>query len=311
MPSVISVRRAIGDDLPAILDVLRLALGEPAGLERTRHLWEWKHLDNPFGTSIVLLAEEGGDLAGVRAFMRWELTDPAGHRIRCVRAVDTATHPDHQRKGIFTTLTMAAVEEAAADGVDLIFNTPNPQSGAGYLKMGWSEVGGIPVSIGPSPRMLLPGRRPRPELVDAHEGPPPTMPVDRDALGMRTPRSPEYLVWRYGSHPTAVYRSVSAGDSAVIMRQNLRRGRDELVVSDLLGPRPAAVLREARRRSRADYMVGSFPAGSPERTAGVLAGLLPAPGLRALTLFARPLTDIGPVTDIAAWDIGLGDLELL
>jgi len=30
-----------------------------------------------------------------------------------------------------------------------------------------------------------------------------------------------------------------------------------------------------------------------------------------MTLVARPLADIGPVTDLAAWDLTIGDLELL
>ncbi len=33
------------------------------------------------------------------------------------------------------------------DGVDVVFNTPNDQSRPGYLKMGWSEVGRVPVAV--------------------------------------------------------------------------------------------------------------------------------------------------------------------
>jgi hypothetical protein len=39
--------------------------------------------------------------------------------------------------------------------------------------------------------------------------------------------------------------------------------------------------------------------------------LIPVPRVQAMQLVARPLVDIGPVTDIDAWDLTLGDLELL
>ena len=61
--------------------------------------------------------------------------------------MDTATHPDFQGKGIFTTLTLGAIPDLRDDGVDLVFNTPNDKSRPGYLKMGWSEVGRVPVGI--------------------------------------------------------------------------------------------------------------------------------------------------------------------
>lgn len=306
--SEISVRAMRSEELPEVLAVLREALGEPPGLERTEALWNWKHVANPFGRSIVLVARSGDRLAGVRAFMRWQLRTPQGETVHCVRAVDTATHPDFHRRGIFRTLTESAVEEAEAEGVHLIFNTPNARSGAGYLKMGWSEVGGIPVMVAPSLRLLGGGDAKGP-LIDAPAGPPVRTPADRPPRGLRTPRSTEYLAWRFGSHPSASYRSVEADGSAVVLRENTRSGRPELVVSEMAGEGEA--LRQARRRSRAAYLVGSFPPGTPERTAALRAGMLPVPRFRAMQLVVRPLVDIGPVTDLSSWDLTLGDLELL
>ena len=67
---------------------------------------------------------------------------PAGRStLRAVRAVDTATHPDHQGRGLFTALTLHALEACRAEGVAFVFNTPNDVSRPGYLKMGWREVG--------------------------------------------------------------------------------------------------------------------------------------------------------------------------
>ena len=80
---------------------------------------------------------------------------PRASTLRAVRAVDTATHPDHQGKGIFTKLTLGAIPDLRDDGVDAIFNTPNDKSRPGYLKMGWSQVGRVPVGVRvASPRSL-------------------------------------------------------------------------------------------------------------------------------------------------------------
>jgi GNAT superfamily N-acetyltransferase len=306
----ISIRPMDDGDLPAVLDVLRLALGEPPGLRRTPDLWKWKHLNNPFGKSIVLLAEADGELAGVRAFMRWELLTPQDQTVRCVRAVDTATHPAFHRRGIFRTLTESAIEEARADGVHLIFNTPNDRSGAGYLKMGWSPVGPIRVMVSPSIKLLSRGHGDGP-LIEAPAGPPATYLPDRPPLGLRTPRSLEYMAWRFGEHPTARYRSVEGAGSAVVLRENVRFQRPELVVSEILGEQGEIPLRTARRRSRAAHLVGSFGRHTPELRAAMRAGMVPVPWVRAMQLVARPLVDMGPVTDISAWDLTLGDLELL
>ena len=155
MADPVVVRPFEDADLAGVLDLLRSSLGESAVLERTPELFAWKHLDNPFGRSLLLVAEDEArpdrPIVGLRAFMRWELVTPGGDRVRCVRAVDTATHPEYQRRGIFRRLTLSAVEQAEADGVDMVFNTPNPKSGAGYLSMGWQEVGPIGV-------LAMPGR---------------------------------------------------------------------------------------------------------------------------------------------------------
>ena len=84
--------------------------------------------------------------------MRWRLTTPGGGELSCVRAVDTAVHPDFQRRGLFRSLNEAAIEIARDDGVDLVFNTPNAQSRPGYLKQGWRDVGPIGVMIRPGLR---------------------------------------------------------------------------------------------------------------------------------------------------------------
>ena len=141
--TALQIRPYVAEDEPAVLELLVGALGEGPSGQRTSDFFRWKHLENPFGESLLLVAELGGEIVGLRAFLRWGFT--LGDRsLRAVRAVDTATRQDQRGKGIFSTLTKAALAELRTD-TDLVFNTPNGSSRPGYLKMGWQEVGRVPV----------------------------------------------------------------------------------------------------------------------------------------------------------------------
>lgn len=314
------IREATDSDQDGILETLRLALGETPLLRRTPALWEWKHLANPFGGSIVMIAEEGGVVAGVRALMRWDLATPTGNLVRCVRPVDTATHPAFTRRGIFRELTMTALEVARARDIDLVFNTPNQKSAPGYLDMGWQHVGWVGAQVrirlgvseqpsptaAPSIEHLAPGLVPAGPVGDRVELRPP--------LGMRTPRTPDYLTWRFARHPTASYGWLETEDrrGGLVARASTRGSRTELVVSDLLGRSDPALIRELARLSRARYLAGWFSPGSPERSIATRGGLLPVPGLKTLRLVALPLDalEANPL-DLESWDICTSDLELL
>jgi len=185
-------REAVADDVHPILAVLKASLGETPLLRRTPELWSWKHEVNPFGPSIVLVATSGERVVGVRALMRWRLTTPRGGIIECVRPVDTATHPEFERQGIFRRLTMEGLEVARDRGIDLVFNTPNPKSGAGYLSMGWREVGDIGVLVRPRVGSAVVGSAQHvPSLGEVVPVSKPFQPIDvpdRPARGLRTCR---------------------------------------------------------------------------------------------------------------------------
>jgi GNAT superfamily N-acetyltransferase len=317
MESSPTIRPYQTGDLAGVLGVLKAALGESPILQRTPALWAWKHEQNPFGPSLILVAEVEGRLAGVRAMMRWELGLPDGGVLRCLRAVDTATHPDFERRGIFRKLTTEVVDWARQDQVDLIFNTPNDRSGAGYLTMGWQLVGTTGVMIRP---LLRPGAKadpnsppdpadffqPVPAPYTPDENPP------RPSPGLRTPRSGAYLSWRFSGHPFVRYRAISTENATVVARGNVRNGRKEVVVSDILGRADRHAVSAMARRARGAYMAGWFSPGSPERRAALLAGMMPVPGVRSLTLVARPLRELPiDVFSLANWDLALSDLELL
>jgi hypothetical protein len=248
--------------------------------------------------------------------MRWDLITPEGHVVRCARPVDTATHPDFERRGVFRALTNEAISRAREQQIDLIFNTPNAKSGAGYLSMGWREVGWIGVMARPHLGRAAPLPVDRvPDLDLVAPGVEKFAPIDRPdrpPRGLRTPRHVEYQEWRFAGHPTVRYGMVPDGDGAGVVRAGARRGRTELVLSDLLGGAGSKAVSAAARINRAAYLAGFFSAGSPERAEAVKAGMIKVPRLKALHLVAMPLAELD--TDpfaLASWDIATSDLELL
>lgn len=314
MTETFTTRKMERDDVDEVLELLRVSLGEPPLLERTPELFAWKHFDNPFGESISMVATAADAIVGLRSFMRWQLQTPSGAMVRCARAVDTATHPAFLRRGTFRRLTEEAVEVAQSRAIDLIFNTPNTKSGSGYLSMGWTEVGSIGVMMRPTRHFLnVRGRHDTAGLPDAIE---PAhwqrIPLSRAALGLRTPRTETYLNWRFGSHPTARYYKVATESGQAVVRPNMRRGRNELLISDLFGRDTHRAIRRAAKATNARYIATWFSQGTPERAAARRAGLVPMPGVTALTLMARPLRELDiDATSMSSWDLALSDLELL
>jgi GNAT superfamily N-acetyltransferase len=328
--STVNIRPFALEDETAVLELLTRTLGGgPAG-RRPPDLFRWKHLDNPFGPSFMLLAEADDRVVGLRAFMRWRFA-AAGRQVTAVRAVDTATHPDYQGLGVFTRLTRAALE--ALDGqVDLVFNTPNGASRPGYLKLGWSEVGQVPVAIRVRRpvRFALGLRRPTGRL--------PAMPavtaepaasvlrhgddienllaeVRPDERRLHTPKDLRYLRWRYGAAPLLGYAGVVEEEAGrlrglAIFRVRPRGALWESTIAEVLVPdgdrrTTRRLLRKVADAAAVDHLTLRAPGGS-----ATAAGFLPTPG--GISLVVKPLADLvepDPAV-LGAWELSLGDLEV-
>ena len=214
-----TIRKATERDVPAIVELLKLSLGEDL-LPKSEAFWNWKHNQNPFGESPVFVQEDGGRIVGVRAFMQWRWIQK-GKIYKALRAVDTATHPDYQGKGIFKKLTLGLVDESIKDGYDFIYNTPNSSSMPGYLKMGWQTLGKPSIRIRPSLAMILTRTGILKRTLDVQKfAPYATNQVfsDTEALAkvvarkksadqsyLKTEISVDYLKWRYNSIPVHTY----------------------------------------------------------------------------------------------------------
>jgi GNAT superfamily N-acetyltransferase len=324
--SAIEVRGATAADRPSVLGLLADSLG----WERDASFAEffaWKHEQNPFGPSPAWVAVAGAEVIGFRTFLRWRFDHPDGRTRTAVRAVDTATAPAHQGRGIFRRLTMTAVDELTAAGVDFVYNTPNDNSRPGYLRMGWSTVGRLPLAarvagISSALRMRasrVPAERwPIATNVGEAAGGLLADPRVADLLncagaadGLRTVRTPEYLRWRYGL-PALGYRAIAVDDDPAaglaVFRLRRRGAAVEVGISDVLVPDGRAdvarrLLRTVARETGADYAIRL---GAPLPR----IGFLPFPRQGPI-LTLRPLADRSAAPGLGDLALALGDVELL
>ena len=332
-----AVRPYRDDDEPAVVRLIDEALVVGPGGAPPSRFFRWKHLDNPFGRSFMLVADDGGRIIGLRAFMRW--TFRAGGAPRsAVRAVDTATDEAHRGRGVFSRLTSEALEALRGD-VDFVFNTPNRQSGPGYLKLGWRMVGKIPVRVRVRrPLRFVLGARSATDGVPAGAAlrsgaeTADSALADADAVAellaegdeaghrLATPRDLRYLRWRYGAAPVLDYGAVrleSGGTLRGLAIFRLReRGRlretslAELIVRPGDTASARRLLREVRRAAPSDHVVCHFATGTTAAAAALRAGFLPAPA--GPVFVVRPLAqDVRPdPLRLESWALSLGDVEV-
>jgi GNAT superfamily N-acetyltransferase len=331
-PATLEVRQATDADLPAVLELLQASLGWVPDDAYAR-FFAWKHHESPFGRSPAWVAADPaaeGRIVGFRTFSRWQF-DRGDDVVTAVRAVDTATHPDYQGRGIFSLLTRRALDELAAEQIAFVFNTPNDRSRPGYLKMGWQLVERLPVAATPrSPLSLVRlarARTPADKWSAPTDAGVPVADVLADAPAverllaaarpsavgdddrLRTRRTPGYLAWRYG-FPPLHYRAVVApggvADGVVVFRLRRRGAALEAAVCEQIVPagddRTAPrLVRRLLRASGADHAV-QIGRARPS------TGLLPVPG-QGPTLVWRDVTETTmPPAD--HWALALGDIEL-
>jgi plasmid stabilization system protein ParE len=288
-------------------------------------------LENPFGRSYMLVAESEGRIVGFRAVMRWRFS-VGGRTFDAVRPVDTATHPDHRGQGVFSRLTRTALDDLRGQ-VDLVFNTPNPDSLAGYLKMGWHVVGSHRPSVrvcraavrlargvtsadrltisAPTAAEALADESEIGRLIDAAEVP---------TVRLSTPITADFLRWRYGEAPLLDYHAVREERGGELTGLGLFRPRREgrrwgVVVSQLLVRAgdvgtARALLAQARRSADVAFVATLFPRDSTGANAS--RGLLWIRAPRSITFVVNPLRP-GLVPDpllLSSWALSTGDLEV-
>ncbi len=211
------------DGLQAAENLFRAAFPHAPHL-RVPYL-DWQYRRNPEGLAIGFEAfAPDGTLAAHYVCLPVTMTVD-GQQQPALLSLNTATHPNHQRKGLFKQIASATYEAGAANGRQLVVGVANANSVKGLIgSLGFSTLGTLDVRLG----LGLPRREPESAAVE------------------RT-WSPSALAWRLGN-PVSPYR-LSTHHQSLIVEANSGRAGIEAILAILPGmTAPANTPRTTRPR---------------------------------------------------------------
>ncbi len=121
----------------------------PKNIEAWLRWWQWMYGQNPAGAGIVWLAQHEGRIVGQSALV--PVSVKFGTRVLAgFQAVDTMTHPEYRRQGIYETLARKTYAEAGKRGIHLGYRFPNQNSyPIAVNKLGWIHVATMQLMLKP------------------------------------------------------------------------------------------------------------------------------------------------------------------
>lgn len=103
--------------------------------------FRWRFLENPYVDHVpVFVATADGDVVATRPFFALRMAVGDAETLALL-TVDTMVHPDHRRRGLFTTLTEKSIQWYAPREPTFVFNQPAAAARPGFASLGWRELG--------------------------------------------------------------------------------------------------------------------------------------------------------------------------
>lgn len=108
----------------------------------------WMYRDNPEGVAFGHDAIDGNRVVAHFVGLPGRIM-LAGEPQKSLLILNVATHPEHQRKGLFADLANRTRDAAKQAGFDLLFGVANALTIPGYRdKLGYQDVGGLDARLG-------------------------------------------------------------------------------------------------------------------------------------------------------------------
>ena len=107
----------------------------------------WRYRDNPAGTVVGADAWDGETLAAHYVACPVEARIDGG-LVKGLLSLNTATHPDYQGRGVFTTLAARAYELGVEAGYAFVIGVANANSTPGFLrKLAFQDAGRLHAGV--------------------------------------------------------------------------------------------------------------------------------------------------------------------
>ena len=109
---------------------------------------KWQYAENPVGPIVGFNAYMGDVLAAHYVTMPIYMNID-GHKTLGVLSLNTATHPDHRGKRLFSILAERTYEYAAENGYKFVIGVANANSTHGFIKhLGFKLIGPLTFKVG-------------------------------------------------------------------------------------------------------------------------------------------------------------------
>lgn len=275
--------------------------------------YRWQYLEPPAGEASRFVAEDEGSIVSFYAAPHYDVS-LFGEVRRGWMVQDVMTHPDHRGRGYLHelgALCMRDLRAAAALG----FTFPNERSQGSFPRLGWTELGEVPVRLWP----VRPGDARSALLRPVDDFPTDVGGVWEDSgLDIGTRRDASYLTWRYRK-PGQRYRRFSVGDDAgfAVLKEFATAGAKRLHICDLvvrgaeraLLPLVLGEVQQLARDAGLTEVTAWLPSGHPYAGAFEAAGLHSAPTTRRVFVTAPP-GDLARYASMEHWHLTHGDSDV-
>ncbi len=134
------------DSIEAITTLLQITF--PTAKKYTKDFVKWQYVQNPVGPMIGYNAYLGSELAAHYALMPIKAF-VGGKEEMGLLSLNTATHPEHRGKRLFTVLAQKSYEAAMSLGYSFVIGVANANSTPGFLKkLNFQLVGSLEAKLG-------------------------------------------------------------------------------------------------------------------------------------------------------------------
>lgn len=214
---------------------------------------DWLYAGNPDGPVVGFDAFDGDQLAAT--YVCVPATVMIGAKIsRALLSLNTATHPAHQGKGLFTRLASSTYALAASQGYDVVFGVANQNSIRGFSeRLSFQNVAGLEarIGLGAFPRLDWPAARAKAQF--------------------RRIWTSQTLAWRVANPASRLTLTNVTGDLAVVAGRTGYPGIAVQGVTMIDGPRESLAATAAAAASLR-LSIGLYPQGT-----GTIGLSLPIP----------------------------------
>lgn len=224
------------DDEPGMIALEKLVFGSPK--VSPSDFFHWQYRTNPEGRAIIYVCEApDGTVVGQYAVIPLPVR-LSGHRFTASLSLNTATHPDYRRRGLFRKAATAVYDRLAEMGITLTVAIPNENSYPGFVgRLEFDDLGEPDVlhmvldprlftaKMGISKKRAGSHRLGRTIMKSLRRTPRTTVPVTEaasfDGLALEklvthakfaVAADRQWLNWRYVNNPSQNYRIAVAGD---------------------------------------------------------------------------------------------------